>query len=551
MPSNSLALINEALGPSPNITWVALAYTLGLSVGFLIVGRLSDIFGRRWFFIGGNAFALIGAIVSATATHVESIIGGNVLGGLAGAVQMSFTVAIAELVPKKHRPLWISAIFFSSFEIACFGPVIAQALVTGTKAGFRWSFYLDIIVAGLAVILFYFFYHPPTFQHLHKNRSRMEQVKRTDFVGLVLFSGGLATFLIGLAWGEGTYPWSSAHVISTIVVGAIALVAFVLYGRSNPFFPSSTLLTKTLDAYVHPGDPLMPIHLFKSRGYLAMVTTAMVGSCVYYSMNVIWPQQVAYLFPGSTTHNGWLACIVGSATLLGQIVGGALSQYIPKTRYILIISCLSLTAFSASMVSLGPGDETNGIALMFMACFSVGIIETASLALAPLACASEDLGAALGALGSIRSGGASVATAIYSTILSNKLGKFIPEYVTPAALSAGLPSSSLPSLFTNLTAGTLAKVPGIDESIITAVVNANASAAAMAFKYVWYAVIAFAVVAVGAACLTIDYGEYLTDEVSRKMHGVTVGDRGEGLVGSEKLESGEEFEESKEVRTVT
>lgn len=42
-----------------------------------------------------------------------------------------------------------------------------------------------------------------------------------------------------------------------------------------------------------------------------MVITAMVGSCVYYSMNVIWPQQIAYLFPGTTIHNGWLACIVG------------------------------------------------------------------------------------------------------------------------------------------------------------------------------------------------------------------------------------------------
>jgi MFS family permease len=230
MPSNSLTLINESIGPSPNINWVALAYTLGLSIGFLIIGRLSDIFGRRWFFIGGNFFALIGAIVSGTATHVESIIGGNILGGLAGAVQISFTVAIAELVPNKHRPLWISAIFFSSFEIACFGPVIAQTLVTNTAAGWRWSFYLDIIVAGLAVILFYFFYHPPTFQLLHKNRSRMEQLKRTDFVGLILFSGGLAVFLIGLAWGSGTYPWKSAHVIATIVVGAVALIVFVLYG---------------------------------------------------------------------------------------------------------------------------------------------------------------------------------------------------------------------------------------------------------------------------------------------------------------------------------
>jgi hypothetical protein len=271
-----------------------------------------------------------------------------------------------------------------------------------------------------------------------------------------------------------------------------------------------------------------------------MVITAMVGSCVYYSMNVLWPQQIAYLFPGTATHNGWLACIVGSATLIGQIVGGVLCQYIPKSRWILIGSCLSLTAFSASMVSLKPGQETNGVALMFMACFSVGIIETCSLALAPLACASEDLGAALGALGSIRSGGASVATAIYSTILSNKLGKYVPELVTPAALKAGLPPSSLSDLYTNLSAGTLVQTPGINADIIVAVMNADSSAAAEAFKYVWYAVIAFAVLATGASCLTINYGEYLTDDVARKMHGATVGGRsdGEGAV-KEKIEGDE------------
>jgi hypothetical protein len=38
------------------------------------------------------------------------------------------------------------------------------------------------------------------------------------------------------------------------------------------------------------------------------------------------------------------------------------------------------------------------------------------------------------------------------------------------------------------------------------------------------AVIAFAVLAVGATCLTISYGEYVTDDVARKMHGRTVGD---------------------------
>ncbi|KAJ9658280.1 hypothetical protein H2201_007839 [Coniosporium apollinis] len=523
MPSNSLLLINADIGPSANITWVALAYTLGLSVGFLIVGRLSDIFGRRWFFILGNGLALLSGIINATASRVEAIIGGNILGGLAGAVQISFTVAIAELVPNKHRPLWVVGIFASSFQIACFGPVIAQSLAANTAAGWRWSFYLNIIVAGLAVVLFYFFYHPPNFHLLHKNRSKIEQFKRLDFVGFVLFTGGLAIFIMGLSWGGTVYPWGSSHVIATIVIGFVALAVFVLY-----------------DAYVHRGDPLLPIHLFKSRGYLAMVITAMVGSCVYYSMNVLWPSQIAYLFPGTPEHNGWLACVIGGSTLLGQIVGGALCQYIKRSRWILIGSCASLLAFSASMVSIQPGDETKAIALMFMACFSVGIIETCSLALAPLACPSEDIGAALGALGSIRSGGAAVATAIFVTVLTNKMTQFVPAYVTPAALESGLPESSLVPLFGNLTTGTLDVVPGINPQIIAAVAAANARAAADAFRYVWYAVIAFACLAVIAACLTIDYGEHLTDDIARKMHGKTVhvpehGQHDDGALGEKRV----------------
>ena len=302
-----------------------------------------------------------------------------------------------------------------------------------------------------------------------------------------------------------SYPWKSAHVIATIVVGFLTLVAFVLW-----------------DAYGHRGDPLLPLHLFKTRGYLAMVLTAMVGSCVYYSMNVLWPQQIAYLFVGSATHKGWLACTVGGATLLGQIVGATLCQYIKKSRYILIGGTLSLLAFSAAMISIRPGDETKGVALMFMACFSVRIIETCSLALAPLALPSEDIGAALGALGSIRSGGAAVALAIYVTILNNKLVKLIPEYVAPAAINAGLPQSSLTDLFTALTAGNLTTVPGITTQIELAVGAANAEAAADSFQFVWYAVVAFAIVAVIAACLTVNYGDYLTDKVERKLHGATV-----------------------------
>lgn len=405
---------------------------------------------------------------------------------ISAILQITFTTAISELVPNKHRPIWIGAIFSSSFQFACFGPVIAQAFVNGTSASWRCSYYINIAIAGSATLCMFFFYHPPTFAQLHVNRSKMEQVKRLDFVGLVLFTGGLIIFLMGLNWGGSLYPWASAHVIGTIVVGFVSLVAFVVY-----------------DAKIHKGDPLMPMHLFTSPGYLAMVVTAMVGSIVYYGMNVLWPQQIAFLFGGKShslcadlicddtnsgetgdnIHKGWLACVVGGGALLGQIIGAVLCQYIKRSRFILIGSALSLLAFCAAMVDVNVGDQAKGVAFMLLATISVGCLELCSLAIAPLALPTEDIGVALGALGSIRSGGASVGLAICVAVLNNKLAAFVPPRVTDAVTALGLPTSSIPALLTGLSTGVgLDKVPDITPDILAAAALAQSEAAGDAFQ---------------------------------------------------------------------
>jgi hypothetical protein len=199
-------------------------------------------------------------------------------------------------------------------------------------------------------------------------------------------------------------------------------------------------------------------------------------------MNIIWPQQIAYLFPGTPLNNGWLACIVGAGTLSGQICGPFAIKLIPRTRYILISATLTLIAFSGAMLDINVGDRTKGIAFMFFACFTVGVTETCVLSLAPLTCPSEDIGAALGALGSIRNGGASIASAIYTTILSNKLTKFIPEYVATAVESHGLPASSVSTLLGDLTTGNFTNLPGLNSTILAAAELAEANAAADSFK---------------------------------------------------------------------
>ena len=60
LPAALLLTINQAIGPSAQITWAATSWALSCAVVQTIAGRLSDIFGRRNYFISGNLLGLIG-----------------------------------------------------------------------------------------------------------------------------------------------------------------------------------------------------------------------------------------------------------------------------------------------------------------------------------------------------------------------------------------------------------------------------------------------------------------------------------------------------------
>jgi MFS family permease len=225
-------LINQDIGPSPNLGWVGTVWILGSAIGFLLVGRLSDIFGRKWMVIGTTVLSIIGNIVGGTAHTIETLIAANALNGVAAAGQLSFGIVLGELVPNKQRGPIVTLVFMSSLPFAVFGPIIARKFIDSTAAGWRWSYYLGIIFGVITIVLYQFLYHPPTYSQLHVNgKTKWQAFKELDFVGIFLFIAGCVLFLIGLSWGGQVYPWTSAHVLSTIIIGILTLVAFGLYGK--------------------------------------------------------------------------------------------------------------------------------------------------------------------------------------------------------------------------------------------------------------------------------------------------------------------------------
>lgn len=112
-----------------------------------------------------------------------------------------------------------------------FGPVIARRLIQNTEQGWRWCFYIGAILSGITTLLYFFFYHPPTYTQLHvQGKTKWQQVKELDYVGMFLFVAGSVLFLVGISWGGTTRPWTDAGVLSSIIIGGVTLVALGFYG---------------------------------------------------------------------------------------------------------------------------------------------------------------------------------------------------------------------------------------------------------------------------------------------------------------------------------
>lgn len=101
----NLSLVNRDIGPSADINWVAFVYTLALAVAGLLVGRLTDLFGRRWLVLSGSIVGIVGDVVGGSANSVGQLIAGTAILGFSAAILSSYYYALAEIVPMKVRVL--------------------------------------------------------------------------------------------------------------------------------------------------------------------------------------------------------------------------------------------------------------------------------------------------------------------------------------------------------------------------------------------------------------------------------------------------------------
>ena len=127
------------------------------------------------------------------------------------------------------------------------GPPVGGAFAV-TAAGWRWSFYFNLILVVVTFPVFVFIL--PSRKTSDSPIGLWDRARRIDILGSILFAGGLCSGIMAVSFGGALYSWNSGAIVGLLCCSG---VLWVLFGIQQA---TTTLTTKE--------DRILPVHILRS-----------------------------------------------------------------------------------------------------------------------------------------------------------------------------------------------------------------------------------------------------------------------------------------------
>lgn len=315
--------ILKDIGGFENMTWVFTAYMLASTSTMLIFGKMSDLFGRKRFYLVGIAIFLIGSALCGLAGNMEQLIAFRVVQGIgSGALfPISFTIIFTIFADPKQAAK-LSGVFAGIFGLSSVaGPQIGTWI--SDHLGWRWCFYVNVPLGLLsfAALLYAL------------KESRSERKPKIDYAGTALLVIATVSFMLALEWGGKNYGWGSWPIVSLFAAAVVAGVLFFFVER-------------------RAAEPVLPLHLFANRMVLGTSLAVLCQGAIMFSAITYLPIfSVAVL--GRASSNGLLTPMMFSL-MVGAITFGMLQAKF-AFRTLMAFSMAAATVIAYWLSSIGSG----------------------------------------------------------------------------------------------------------------------------------------------------------------------------------------------------
>ncbi len=436
------------LGGFDRYTWVTTAYLVASTTAVPIVGRMTDIYGRKAFYIGGIVVFLAGSVLAGLSQTMTQLIVFRAIQGIGGGVIMANSfIAIADLFPPETRGKYqgfVGVVFGMSSVI---GPTLGGFITDNLS--WNWIFYVNIPI-GLPVLVLIILMFPSI-------RPEVES-RKLDYPGMVTLILAVVPMLLALSWGGVQYGWTSTPVLGLLAFGAIMTVAFVLIERKAE-------------------SPIMPLEIYRDRVVAtSLIVTFLTGFGMFGGI-IFVPLFFQGVLGASATSSGsfltpmMLGIVVG-ATISGQTLARAGGHYRVQAIAGTVIMATGMFLVSTMTIHTSFLRAVGYIVIMGV---GLGITFPTFILAVQNTVPFRLMGVATSAIQFYRSVGGMLGLAVLGAVMVNRFAYNLDGAMT-AEMRAALPSERLDSLRDNPQALVDPSAAPLPEAALDAVRSALAGA---------------------------------------------------------------------------
>lgn len=390
--------------------WATTAYLITSTISTPLYGKMSDLYGRRRFFLLAISVFVIGSTLCGFSQSMYQLAAFRALQGIGagGLFSLALTI-IGDLVPPRERARY-QGMFLAVFGTSSvLGPVVGgflagQDTILGIT-GWRWVFLVNVPVGIISLAL--------VFRTLHLPHTRREH--QIDHLGAIMLCLALVPLLIvaeqGREWG-----WSSVRSLSSYVVGVLGIAGFLWAERRIG------------------DDALLPLRLFRGRTFgVGSVLNFVVGMGMFGGLAAL-PLYVQIVKGYSPTEAGLLLLPMVIGIMSGSIGSG---QAISRTGRYRVFPIVGLFLLVTGMVLLSQITADSSMVTVDAYAFIFGLglgfnMQTLVLAIQN-AVPPQDMGVATSSATFFRQMGGTLGTAVFLSVLFNRLPDTIASAFTAIA----------------------------------------------------------------------------------------------------------------------